>query len=127
VVNLTLNLSLHDRLGYVGLALGTSLGAVANVAVLMLAFRRVTGRGIPGGVAGQLLRVGVAAVGMTVVVVLAERGLVGLIPLHGKLLRLVEVGVGIGVGAAVYALLCRGLGVGEVDTVVAAIRRRIRR
>lgn len=126
-VNLVLNFSLHDRLGYLGLALGTSLGAIANVAVLVFAFRHVTGRGIPGGVGDQLVRVGLAGLAMAGAVWAVQAGLVEALPLSGKLARLAQVSVGVGLGAVVYTLVCRALGVGEVDTLIGVVRRRLRR
>jgi putative peptidoglycan lipid II flippase len=67
VSNIAANLALYRSLGAPGLALGTSIGALANFAVLLGVFSRRYG-GLGGfGILGQLLRVLLASVTMGVV------------------------------------------------------------
>jgi putative peptidoglycan lipid II flippase len=127
--NLTLNLLLHDRLGYLGLAVGTSLGALVNLAVLTTNFRRLTTSIAPArGVLAQLAKVCAASLVMGGVVWAAARavelGAVGAGMSHGLGLHALQTIVGVAIGAAVYAAVCSLLRVTEVAEVVAALRRR---
>jgi putative peptidoglycan lipid II flippase len=62
--NIAANLALYRTLGAPGLALGTSIGALANFTLLLVVFARRYG-GLGGyGVGGQILRVLLASVAM---------------------------------------------------------------
>ncbi len=130
LVNLALNFAAHRWLGYWGMALGTSLGALANLLVLTLSFR-VASRGVegPGGLFAQLARVLAASALMGAAVYGALRGFDALLVGRGIDSaafgpRLVRVLGGVGLGAAVYGLACKLLAIGEMDEVLAAVRRR---
>src|SRR5574340_423349 len=71
VSNVALNLALYPVLGFRGVALGTSLAAVANFAVLAWAWRRRHG---PMGGAGQLWKVLLASAALAATAYGAERG-----------------------------------------------------
>ncbi len=120
--NLTLNIIAFRWIGYVGLAIGTSLGAWVNLAVLTGAFRRHTS-GTPGpkGQGSQLVRVALAAAVMGLVLWSAERAVAGLVPVWIRALG------GVGAGALVYAVACKLLRIAEMDEVLAAVMRRRRR
>ncbi|HEY3447495.1 MAG TPA: murein biosynthesis integral membrane protein MurJ [Myxococcales bacterium] len=130
--NLVLNALAHRYLGYVGLALGTSLGAMVNLLILTIAFRSLTrgadrgpGPGQGPGIGGQFAKVCLASVAMGAAVwgaVWAFDRAVG--AGGGTSLQLVRVLGGVALGAGVYAAACKGLRVGEMDEVLAAVRRR---
>jgi putative peptidoglycan lipid II flippase len=62
--NIAANLALYQRLGAPGLALGTSIGALANFSLLLVVFARRYG-GLGGlGLGGQIVRVLVASIAM---------------------------------------------------------------
>jgi len=123
--NVALNVTLYPVLGYRGVALGTSLAAGANFAVLALAWRSRYG-GLGGaGTFRQLGKVVVASVALALAAWLAERGLVRLLP-AGKSLagQLVLAFVPIVAGALAYLAAARVLGIAELDELLSAVRRR---
>jgi putative peptidoglycan lipid II flippase len=126
-VNVALNLALYPILGFRGVALGTSLAAIANFAVLVAAWRLRHG-GLGGsGVVPQLLRVGVATGVLALAAWGTTRGLAPLLPPRG-LGRQLALALGpVAVGAAAYLVAARALRIGELDELLAAVRRRRRR
>jgi len=133
--NLSLNLAAHrwlgaQGLGFLGLAIGTSLGALVNLLVLVLSFRRFTWS-VPGphGLLAQLSRVTLASalMGAAVFAALwavdamgAARGL----DVTALWVRFARALGGVGLGTVLYAGLCRALRIGELDELLAALRRR---
>jgi putative peptidoglycan lipid II flippase len=155
LVNLSFNILAHPTMGYVGLALGTSLGALVNFAVLTIAFRRSCRRLVAEGYdagrqqedsAGQkapaprgsllahLARIIFASLLMTAVVWASMRAfdrawlrLFGS-PFTGGLGQQgLRVFFGIAVGVITYGVACRILGIVELREIMAAFRRRRRR
>ncbi len=134
--NLGLNLGAHrwlaaQGLAYLGLAIGTSLGALVNLLFLVLSFRRIS-QGVPGphGLLAQLAKVVLASALMGAAVFAAIWGAdaMGAARFGSAALwvRLVRTLGGVGVGAVLYAGLCRALRISELDEVLAALRRRRR-
>ncbi len=133
--NLLLNLAAHRwlgsmGLGYLGLAAGTSLGALVNLGVLSLSFRSFTREVAgPGGLFAQLAKVLLASALMGAAVLLAIRGFDAALVARGIgarvfWVRLARVAGGVPLGALLYAALCRALGIGEMEEILAALRRR---
>jgi len=126
-VNIALNVLLHARYGFAGLALGTSVGALANVAVLAIQYRRVGGRFANGGILTQGWRV----IAACVVAGAAGWAAAGVVPASwveaGLVGRVLEVGVGLGVLGGVFLLAARVLRIAELDEAVAMVRRRLGR
>ncbi|HEU4384071.1 MAG TPA: murein biosynthesis integral membrane protein MurJ, partial [Anaeromyxobacteraceae bacterium] len=122
--NVFLNALLFPVMGFRGVALGTSLAATANFAVLALAWKRRHG-GLPGaGIYGQLLRCLAAASVMAAATWAAAFGLGALLP-AGGLARWLPLALGpVALGAAVYFAAARLLGVAELSEVWQALRRR---
>ena len=122
--NLALNAALYPLMGFRGVALGTSLAATANFAVLAVAWKRRHG-GLPGaGVYGQLGRCLAAAAVMAAAAWGAALGLGALVP-PGGLARWLPLALGpVALGAAVYFAAARLLGVTELAEVWEALRRR---
>jgi putative peptidoglycan lipid II flippase len=116
--------TLWPVLGFRGVALGTSLAAMVNFAVLGLAWRRRHG-GLGGtGVVPQLARVALASVALAVTAWAAERALAPLLPRHG-FTRQLALGLGpVAAGGIAYLLAARALGVAELGELGAALRRR---
>jgi putative peptidoglycan lipid II flippase len=124
VANVALNATLYPVLGYRGVALGTSLAAIANFTVLAVAWRRRHG-GLGGsGLVPQLLRVAAA----TAVLALAAWGahalLAAAVPWRGLVRALVLGLAPVAAGAIAYLAAARALRIVELDELVAALRRR---
>ena len=131
--NVVWNVALHPGFGFRALALGTSVAALLNLAVLLVSFsRRYGGLWQPQVVLG-LLRMAVAAAVMGLLLHVLREPLMGKIaPLDGTtatpLLRVIAgLGVSIGLGAACYGALCVLMQVEEVGELRGALRRRLGR
>ncbi len=122
--NVALNASLFPVLGFRGVALGTSLAATANFAVLVWAWRRRHG-GLGGtGVVPQLGKVLVASAALAAVAWASWRGLAGLLPQRGLSNRL-ALGLGpVLAGGLAYLAAARALRIAELDELAAVLRRR---
>jgi putative peptidoglycan lipid II flippase len=124
LTNLVAILLLHPVLGFKGVALGTSLGSLVNVAVLVAAFERraggLRGHGLASG-AGQMTA---AAAIMGALCLLSLRGLEAGFGTHGLFAQLVT-GLGpVLVGVVCYAGVARALGIPEINAILALLRRR---
>jgi len=124
VSNVGLNLALYPVLGFRGVALGTSLAAGVNFAVLLLAWRRLHG-GLGGaGLLRQLGQVLAASAVMALVAWGAVAGLGAVGPAAG-LGRQLLLGLGpVAAGAAAYFGAARLLGISELGDLAEALRRR---
>ncbi len=124
VGNLALNTALYPVLGYRGVALGTSIAAAANFAVLAAAWDRRHG-GLGGaGILPQLAKVLAASAVLALAALGAERGLDRLLP-PGGLGRQLAVGLlPIAAGGLAYLAAARALRIRELEELVAAVRRR---
>ena len=126
LTNVVLNLALVRVMGYRGLALGTSIAALLNAAMLMFFLRRSLD-GIEGGrVAGSMARIAVASALMGLAAVAVESASGAWLPGNGlapQILRLAAtIGAALGVlSAAAYVLRIRGFREG-----VALVVRKLR-
>jgi putative peptidoglycan lipid II flippase len=115
--------TLWPVLGFRGVALGTSLAAAANFAVLGLAWRR------HGGLRGarllpHLARVLAACVPLALAAWGAWRGLDRLLPASGGVGRQLALGLcPVLAGALAYLAAARALAIRELDELLASLRR----
>ena len=124
VANVALNLALYPVLGFRGVALGTSLAATANFAVLAVAWKRRHG-GLGGaGIYRQLLRCAAAAAVMAVAALATARLLAPHLAPSGLARHAPLALVPIAVGAFAYFAAARLLGIRELGEVAEALRRR---
>jgi putative peptidoglycan lipid II flippase len=126
-VNIVANLLLCGPLAAPGLALGTSLGALANFTLLLVVFTQRYG-GLRGhGITGQVARVLIESVAMGFLCRFAWRGLAGLWPngAPGGALVVTLVPVALGVGA--YFLFAALLHIEEVGQGGRILQRTLRR
>ncbi len=125
--NIVANLALSGPLAAPGLALGTSLGALANFTFLLVVFSRRYG-GLAGhGIAGQVARVFIASAAMGLLCRFAWRALVALWPDGAPGGALVVTLVPVGLGVAVYFAFAALLRVEEVAQGRRLVNRILRR
>ena len=124
-LNIALNMTLVRTMGYRGLALGTSVAALVNAAVLLY----LLARRLDGLHASHLASVTVRMLGAGAVMALVawgvEHELAARLAGHGLGIQLARVGVAIVCGLATLALGARLLRVQEFSEVTSAILSRV--
>jgi putative peptidoglycan lipid II flippase len=114
------SLTHHTRLGHAGLALATSgVSLFASVALFWTLRERIA------GIHGRALlrsawKIGLASAVMGAAIALASGGIQGWLGVS-RLARLVELGVAIPLGVAVFGAVCRVLRVAELETAGRAL------
>lgn len=127
LANVLLNALLFPVLGHRGVALGTSLAAVVNFAVLLGAWRVAHGGMAASGVLRQLRRVLLATGVMAVVAWASHRGLSAVLsPGPGLGTRALLAFGPIAVAGLAYLGTARALGIAELGELTAVLRRRSR-
>jgi putative peptidoglycan lipid II flippase len=121
--NLIWNFATFRTLGHFGLALGTSIAATANLAVLVGAFQITRKNLLTRDLFVALARICVAAFVMAVVVYFFRDWLEA-IPGRDLGLRFVKALAPVFVGAGVYFVAARAVGLEEAKTLVTKILRR---
>jgi putative peptidoglycan lipid II flippase len=124
VSNVALNLALYPVLGFRGVALGTSLAASANFAVLAVAWKKRHGGLGEAGIWRQLLRCLVAAGAMAAAALATARLLAPHLAPAGLARYAPLALLPVAVGAIAYFVAARLLGIGELAEVADALRRR---
>jgi putative peptidoglycan lipid II flippase len=121
--NVLLNVLLYPVLGFRGVALGTSLAACANFAVLAVAWRRRHGPLAGEGIFRHLARV----LGASAVLALAAwgsaRGLAAVLPGQGLPRQLALGLLPVAAGGLAYLAAAKALGIRELDELLGALRR----
>jgi putative peptidoglycan lipid II flippase len=114
---------LHPSLGFRAVALGTSLGSIVQVSVLLIVFERSIG-GLRGrGLATSALRMSAAAALMAAAAYASAQAFETAFG-DGLSGRFVAGLAPVAVGVAVYALACRLLRVRELEEMIGAVRGR---
>jgi putative peptidoglycan lipid II flippase len=127
LVNVVLNIVLAQILGYRGLALGTSIAALFNAALLMFLLRRRLG-GLEGRrVASSFVRIVIAAAVMGAATVAVDRGLGVWWPGEGLMAQIVRLGSTILAALAVLGGAAHLLRIREFAEGVALVTRRLGR
>ena len=127
VLNLALNLALVQWMGYRGLALGTSIAAIANAALLcILLNRRVGGLG-RGTLPAAFWKIAVAAGVMGIAVAAVHGGLEAAWPHGGLLPALGRLTASIATGVAVLAGAARVLGIQDWNQALQRIGAQLQR
>jgi putative peptidoglycan lipid II flippase len=125
LANVLLNTLLFPVLGHAGVALGTSLAALVNFAVLAGAWRRRYGGLAGSGTVRQLGRVLLASGLMALLAWAAHRGLAALLgPREGLGARALLALGPVGAGAVAYLGAARALGIAELAELREALRSR---
>jgi len=125
VLNVALSVTLVHVMGFLGLALGTSISALANGGTLVFLLRRQLD-GIEGRRLGvTFVKIVAAALVMSATVLAVERGLLAALPgtnVAAQVLRLVS---SIGLGVLALGFAARLLRIDEFDSAVAIVRGRL--
>jgi putative peptidoglycan lipid II flippase len=122
--NVGLNLALYPVLGYRGVALGTSLAALANFGALAVAWKVRHGGFGAGGIWRHLARVGAASAVLAAAAWATHRALLPLAPAAGVGRQALLALLPIAAGAAAYFAAARLLGLRELGEMREALRRR---
>jgi putative peptidoglycan lipid II flippase len=125
-VNLVLSVLLVRAFGFVGLAMATSMAALANATLCLFLLRSQLG-GIGGRrLAAAFVKVALASLGMSAVVVAVNRSLYTFVSGGSAISQAAVLGVTIGVGLLALAITGRLLRIDELATLVVQLRRRVR-
>ena len=126
LANAVLNIWLVGLMGYRGLALGTSIAALFNAALLMFFLRKRLG-GIEGGrISASLVRITIAAAIMGIAAVAVDMGAGLWLPGAGLAPQLIRLGSTIGVAMVVLAASAYLLRVHEFREAVTLVSRKLR-
>jgi putative peptidoglycan lipid II flippase len=126
LANAVLNIWLVSLMGYRGLALGTSIAALFNAALLMFFLRKRLG-GIDGGrISASLVRITIAAAIMGVAAVAVDMGTNRWLPGAGLAPQLIRVGTTIGAAVVVLAASAYLLRVHEFREAMTLVSRKLR-
>jgi putative peptidoglycan lipid II flippase len=121
--NLIWNFATFRRFGHVGLALGTSVAALANFGVLAFAFQRQIGGLLTRELLVPLMRIVAASAVMAAAVWALSRWLETTLPAGGAVMFAVKALIPITAGIAVYFGAARLLGLEEARVLVRRFRR----
>jgi putative peptidoglycan lipid II flippase len=124
VANVVLNVTLYPVLGFKGVALGTSLAAGANFAVLAVAWRRRHGQLGGEGIVRHLARVLAASAVLAIAAWGTFRGLAPLVPPHGLPRQLALGLLPVAAGGIAYLAAAKALGIPELEELLGVLRRR---
>jgi putative peptidoglycan lipid II flippase len=124
ISNVALNVTLYPVLGFRGVALGTSLAALANFAVLAVAWQRRHGGLGAAALLPQLGRVLLASAVLAVSAVATERALGRLLVTDGFTRQLAIGLLPVAAGALAYLAAARLLRIAELGELAGALRRR---
>jgi putative peptidoglycan lipid II flippase len=120
--NLVWNVATFRAFGHVGLALGTSIAALANFSVLAFSFERQVGGLASRELLAPVARIFAASAVMAAAVWAASNRL-ELLPGTGTTFFLIKALVPVAVGAAVYFAAASAFGLDEARTLVRRFRR----
>ena len=127
VVNATLNIVLVRAIGYVGLALGTSIAAIFNACTLLVLLRHNLGGLEERRIFGSLVRIAVASMAMGAVTLAVESWLTTALPGDSIPLQVARVAIVIAAALGVLAAAAWILRIREFNDAMAVVMRRLRR
>ena len=125
--NAALNTVLVRRMGYTGLALGTSLASLVNASVLMLLLSRYVGGLNEGRLAVSALRIVLASLAMGAMAMTLDRWLARALPDAALMWQIVRLGVTIAVALITLAAAAWVLRIEEFNDSMKMVLRRLRR
>jgi len=127
LVNVAASVLLVRAIGFAGLALGTSLAAIANAALLLWLLRRRLGGLDAKRLAITLAKIAASAIVMAVAAAAIQRGMDRVAPGAGVAARAFRLAFSIGGGLAALAIATKMSRIDEFDEVVSLIFGRVRK
>jgi putative peptidoglycan lipid II flippase len=125
-VNLVLSVLFVRAMGFLGLALATSIAALIHGALCIILLRRQLGGIGMRRLAATLAGTAVAAAAMSAVVVTADRALYDIASAGGAGRQAAALGVSIAAGVAALVISARLLGIPEFQEMLHELRARVR-
>jgi len=126
-VNVSASVLLVRAIGFAGLALGTSLAAIANAALLLWLLRRRLGGLDERRLLGTLAKIVVSAIVMAIVAGALQRAMDRVVPGAGVAVRAFRLAFSIGGGLAALAIAAKLSRIDEFDDVTSLIFGRVRK
>ena len=127
VVNATLNILLVRAMGYVGLALGTSIAAIFNACALLVLLRRYLGGLDERRMIASLARIAAASIAMGAATLAADAWLAASLPGGDLPRQMLRLALSIAAALVVLAAAAWALRIREFHEAAAAVTRRLRR
>jgi putative peptidoglycan lipid II flippase len=127
VVNATLNIVLVRAIGYVGLALGTSIAAIFNACTLLVLLRHSLGGLEERRIVGSLVRIALASAAMGAATLAVDSWLATGLPGDSIPLQVARVAISITAALGVLAVAAWILQIREFNDAMAVVMRRLRR
>jgi putative peptidoglycan lipid II flippase len=125
ILNVALNVWLVRRVGYLGLAAGTSIAALVNASVLLLLLARRLG-GLGGRrLAGVLIRTAAATTALSATAFWSHAALGSVLPDGGLAPQIVRLSISITAALVALAIAARVLRLDEFNEIVRAVRSRL--
>jgi putative peptidoglycan lipid II flippase len=125
ILNVALNVWLVRRVGYLGLAAGTSIAALVNASVLLLLLARRLG-GLGGRrLAGVLIRTTAATTALSATAFWSHAALGSVLPDGGLAPQSVRLSISITAALVALAIAARVLRLDEFNEIVRAVRSRL--
>ncbi len=125
--NIVISIILVGPFTYRGLALAYSLSGLLSMLVLGVALRFKIGQYGGKALVKSAMQSVIASVVMGLAVYAVAGGLEQVLDMTGKLMQIVQVGVGITVGVAVYAAMAIVMRMEEAQQVLRVVKRKLRR
>ena len=122
--NLAVNIALYGRYGFRAVALGTSLGSIANAALLLVVLEHRVGGLLTRVALGRLARMAMAALAMGLLLVPTGAWLTARFGTSGLTAQALTGLMPVGVGVAAYLTLARLLRIEEAAALLDLVRRR---
>ena len=126
-LNVALSVTLVRAMGFRGLALGTSIAALANGAALVWLLRRRLDGAEGRRLIAVLVKVTVAATVMALAARSIDVVMTGLVPGPSLTRQIVQLGASIGGALVVLALTAKLLRIAEFDEMIASLRVRVQK
>ena len=127
LVNIAASVLLVRAIGFAGLALGTSLAAIANAALLLWLLRRRLGGLDARRLSGTLAKIGASAIVMAIAAAAIQRGMDRVAPGAGVGARAFRLAFSIGGGLTVFAIATKMSRIDEIDELASLIFGRVRK